>query len=127
MKIDNEYSDLSLYNVTKSKKIYSIEEIIEMCRPIFEKYNIDKVYIFGSYARGEATKDSDIDLLIAGNGVNKAKTYILFIEDLVKKLKKEIDIIKEENLMQEAYCEEERILNKMLQKNINETRRLIYG
>ena len=79
MKVGNEYSDLKLYNVVKSKKVYSIEEIINICTPIFEKYNVDKVYIFGSYARGEATKDSDIDLLIVGNSVNKAKTYILFI------------------------------------------------
>ncbi len=29
-----------------------------------KEYNAEKVILFGSYARGEATEDSDIDLLI---------------------------------------------------------------
>ena len=44
--------------------VYKIEEIAERVRPIAEKYNIDKVYLFGSYARGEATEESDVDLRI---------------------------------------------------------------
>ena len=31
-----------------------MEEITEKIRPIAESYNIEKVYLFGSYARGEA-------------------------------------------------------------------------
>ena len=29
-----------------------------------KKYNIKKAYVFGSYARGEATEKSDIDIMI---------------------------------------------------------------
>lgn len=47
-------------------KIYTIEEIREKVKPIAEKYGIEKVWLFGSYARGEATEDSDVDLLIKG-------------------------------------------------------------
>ena len=44
-------------------KIYTIDEIREKVKPIAEKYGIEKVWLFGSYARGEATEESDVDLL----------------------------------------------------------------
>ena len=46
-------------------KIYTIEEIREKVKPIAEKYGIEKVWLFGSYARGEATEDRDGDLMIS--------------------------------------------------------------
>ncbi len=32
--------------------------------PIAKEYGLKRAYIFGSYARGEAREDSDVDLLI---------------------------------------------------------------
>ena len=46
-------------------KIYTVDEITAAVKPIAEKYGIDKVWLFGSYARGEATEKSDVDLLIS--------------------------------------------------------------
>lgn len=46
------------------RKIYTIEEIKDIVAPIAKFYGIKEVYLFGSYARGEATTDSDIDLCI---------------------------------------------------------------
>lgn len=37
--------------------------LIEKARPIFEKYGLKKVGIFGSRARGDNRSDSDLDLL----------------------------------------------------------------
>lgn len=45
-------------------KIYTIEEIKEKVISIATNYNLKSITLFGSYARGEATKDSDIDLII---------------------------------------------------------------
>ncbi|MCD8391368.1 MAG: nucleotidyltransferase domain-containing protein [Firmicutes bacterium] len=45
-------------------KIYTIEEIKEKIQPLITKYRLKKVSLFGSYARGEATEKSDIDLYI---------------------------------------------------------------
>ena len=47
-----------------SEKVYTIEEIKEMIYDILKKYGIEKAYIFGSYARGEANQQSDIDIMI---------------------------------------------------------------
>ena len=35
------------------------DEIREAVRTVASKYNIENVYLFGSYARGDATEDSD--------------------------------------------------------------------
>jgi hypothetical protein len=44
--------------------VYSIEEIKHIIAPIAMKYDVDRVFLFGSYARGDAKSDSDIDFLI---------------------------------------------------------------
>lgn len=47
---------------------YKIEEIRQRVAPIAVRYHLKAVYLFGSYARGEATKDSDIDFLVDTEG-----------------------------------------------------------
>lgn len=44
----------------------TIEEIKERVRPICEHYKIKRMWLFGSYARGEADEKSDVDLCIEG-------------------------------------------------------------
>ena len=44
--------------------VYTLEEIARRVRPVAEKYRLRAVYVFGSYARGEAREDSDVDLII---------------------------------------------------------------
>ena len=44
----------------RNKKIFTIEEIKSLVKPVAEKYHADKVYLFGSYARGEADEESDL-------------------------------------------------------------------
>ena len=50
-------------NIDKIKLI--IEKYIEVVKK--NKINVEKVYLFGSYARGTATEDSDIDIAIISN------------------------------------------------------------
>ena len=45
-----------------NEKIYTIEEIKNCIFKILKKYGIEKAYLFGSYARNEANKNSDIDI-----------------------------------------------------------------
>ena len=50
--------------------IYSIQEIQQRIAPIAKQYGLKAVFLFGSYARGEARQDSDIDLLVDSSGTN---------------------------------------------------------
>ena len=79
----------------QSKKNKDIRRIQKKIIPILKKNNVARAGIFGSYARGEAKKRSDIDILIE---VRKGKKFSLF--DLVgvqmeleKKLGKKVDLL----------------------------------
>ena len=45
-------------------KTYTLDEIREIAQPIAQHYGIAALYLFGSYARGEAMPHSDIDFLV---------------------------------------------------------------
>lgn len=45
-------------------KIYTIEEIRAIVAPIAAQHGVERIFLFGSYARGEANEDSDIDLRV---------------------------------------------------------------
>ena len=47
-----------------SDKIYILDEIRSIANPIARRYNIAALYLFGSYARGEATAESDLDFRV---------------------------------------------------------------
>jgi len=44
--------------------VYTIDEIKAKIEPIAKRYNVSKVYLFGSYARGEEDENSDIDIAL---------------------------------------------------------------
>ncbi|MCL2488524.1 MAG: nucleotidyltransferase family protein [Oscillospiraceae bacterium] len=44
------------------QNVYTINEITSLVVPIARAYGVKRVALFGSYARGEAKPDSDIDL-----------------------------------------------------------------
>ena len=73
--------------------VLTIKEIKERILPILLKHNIHDVYLFGSYARGEAKNTSDVDVYCESGDI---KTLIDqgFLEDELKEsLGKEVDIV----------------------------------
>lgn len=75
-----------------TERIYTIDEIKKMMQPIIKKYNIQQAYLFGSYARGEATANSDIDILIKGGNLFNPVNVFAIGEELRKLSMKNIDI-----------------------------------
>lgn len=56
----------------------SVDEIKTYILPIVQKYPIDRVILYGSYARGEATDMSDIDLVVdSGGKMRNTKIFTL--------------------------------------------------
>lgn len=81
--------------------VYTIEELRHKITPIAQKYDIPAVYIFGSYARGEATADSDVDIMFKREG-SKVQGLLMgaLYEDLQETLGKGLDLLTEEALEQ---------------------------
>jgi predicted nucleotidyltransferase len=46
----------------------NLEEISIKIKPIAKKYNIKRIYVFGSYARGTQNESSDIDFCVDTDG-----------------------------------------------------------
>ncbi|MDR0974661.1 MAG: nucleotidyltransferase domain-containing protein [Ruminococcus sp.] len=75
--------------------IYTIDEIKERIRPVAEKYNLPAVYLFGSYARGEADDKSDVDILvdIDGTGIKGLWKWYGLIDEFKRQIKKRMDVV----------------------------------
>jgi len=76
--------------------IISKEEILSFLREnkdlLKKKFDVDKIMLFGSYARDEATPDSDIDILIESK--KKGFRKMLSIQELLeKRFRKKVDVI----------------------------------
>lgn len=83
----------SLIDNDINPNVLTIKQIKERIIPILSRHNIHEVYLFGSYARGEAKNTSDVDIYCEAGDI---KTFIDqgFLEDeLVEALGKEIDIV----------------------------------
>lgn len=75
-----------------SGNIFTLKDIADLIRPIVDKYRIQEIYLFGSYARGEADEDSDLDLLVFGSEDFKLTMIFAFAEELREVLKKDVDV-----------------------------------
>lgn len=83
---------LSLINpIDEEHGILELDEIIEKCKNIFEQYDVEYCYLFGSYAKKKAKPTSDIDLLISANV--KGLKYFELIEKIRETLNKKIDAL----------------------------------
>ena len=74
-----------------SEKIYTIEEIEEMLKEILKDQPVYQVILFGSYAKKQATKNSDVDLLIDTKSKLRGFALLKLICKIQDKLQKEID------------------------------------
>lgn len=74
-------------------KVYSVEEIKTMVSPIAKNYGVKKVFLFGSYARGEATSASDLDLRIDKGKIKGLFTLGSLLNALEEQTGKKTDLL----------------------------------
>ncbi len=101
---------------------YTVEQIKEKITPALKRYGVKKAYLFGSYAKGEQTNKSDIDILIEKGKLKSLFELCGLQEDLSKLLDKQVDLLTAESL---DYRNGDAI-HKKFKHNLKNERQLLY-
>lgn len=101
-----------------SDHVYSIDEIRDIIAPIAKLHCVDKVFLFGSYARGDATASSDVDLCVDAPALRGLFALGGLYADLEDALSKRIDVVTTGSL---KYNKDEAFL-----ENLRKDRVLLY-
>jgi len=99
-----------------SEKIYTIDEIKMILKNVLQNQPVYQVILFGSYAKNEATKKSDIDLIIDTKKALKGFSLIRLICQIQEALDKPID----------GFEKYEIIENSKIDKEIKKTGVIVY-
>ena len=78
-----------------------------------KEYGVDRIYLFGSYARGNATEDSDVDLRIDRGNIKSALTLAGLMLDIEDDLGTPVDLVTTASLSDDFLSEiskEEKLL-----------------
>ncbi len=98
-----------------SNKIYSISTIQSLLQPVFNAHHVKKAILFGSYAKGMAKQNSDVDILV-DSGL-KGLAFFGLLEDVVTALDKNVDMLDTSQIIQDS----------LVDKEIKQSGVLIYG
>ena len=84
--------------------VFTVDELKTRISPIAQKNGLRAVYLFGSYARNEATDSSDVDILIdrTGSSIRGMLDMGSLYMDLRESVGKEIDLVTTQTLEQES-------------------------
>ena len=80
------------------EKIYSLDEIKAIAAPIAKKYGVAAMYLFGSYARGEATATSDLDFRIERGRIRSLFELSAMYNALSEGFQKDLDLLTSQNI-----------------------------
>lgn len=83
--------------------------------PIFKKYNVKKAILFGSYAKGTAKLNSDIDIMVDSD--LRGLAFYGLLEEVVNVVEKSVDLLDKSQITNASNIE----------KEINATGVVIYG
>lgn len=101
--------------VDEEHGILTTEQIRMCCKEILDAYQVEYCYLFGSYAKGKATEQSDVDLLISTK--EKGLRFYEIAERLRESLHKKVDLLDVKQLVNN-----ETLIDEMLKEGIK-----IYG
>lgn len=73
------------------QKVYSIRELENILHPVFTGFGVRRAVLFGSYAKGQATPRSDVDILV-DSGL-RGLAFFGLLEGVASSLKVPVDLI----------------------------------
>lgn len=107
----------SIYEVVRENNVLleHIEAIVQLC----EKHQVDKLYLFGSAAKGDLMPLSDVDFLVKFRDFNLKyyfENFLTLKQSLADILKRKIDLV-----------EQQALKNPVLIRSIEKSKILVYG
>ena len=75
------------------ERVYTTNEIKEKLLPIFDAIPVEKAILFGSYAKGNQTQTSDVDILIDCKGKIRGLDFFGILDDISEALSVPVDLI----------------------------------
>ena len=72
-------------------EIYTIAQLQGVLTPIFKKNKVRKATLFGSYSKGQATAQSDVDILV-DSGL-QGLAFFGLVDDVCESLDCDVDLI----------------------------------
>ncbi len=76
-----------------NERIYTVAELQSHIAPIAARYGVERVYVFGSHARGDATPASDVDLRIDRGSLRGMFALSGMRLDICRTLSKNVDLL----------------------------------
>jgi predicted nucleotidyltransferase len=89
------------------EQVYTITEISEKLRPVFNAAPIEKAILFGSYAKGNPSKSSDADIVIDSNGKISGIDFFGVLEDIIEALNIPVDLIEASQIIDGGQAQRE--------------------
>lgn len=87
-----EWKEYEITMKEKSSTVFTVDELKKLLIPVFQNYNVRRAVLFGSYSKGSATPESDVDLMV-DSGLKGLK-FVGLIGDIKQSLcGKEVDVL----------------------------------
>lgn len=97
-----------------NKQIFTTDEISQKARPVFNHRCVKRAFLFGSYAVGEPTADSDIDIIVDTNRELDLFDVCGIAEELYQIFRKRVDVYDEREIIAESDLARNITANKVL-------------
>lgn len=82
--------------------VYTMDELSGMLKPIIRRHNVEKAVLFGSYARGSATPQSDLDVLVYGGEGFRNRSVFAIAEELHEVSGKRVDVYERGEILDDS-------------------------
>ena len=86
--------------ITMRKNTYNLDQIKEAVLPVTLKYDINRIILFGSYAKGLEDELSDIDIAVDTN--ERGLTFFGIVDEICTALVKDVDVINVKDVVKDS-------------------------
>ena len=73
------------------EEVYTLAQLKNILTPVFRKNNVKQATLFGSYSKGEATVNSDVDIMVE-SGL-RGLAFFGLVDDICESLDCQADIV----------------------------------